>query len=111
MKASARPASSPLLNQTTQPAAEGSARSNPVDIPKISKSKWTVSCSTDASSSHSYPRSLSSSLSPSLRKTLSHWIKAEPTVNVHTTCSRHTDQFFGGPSLAELARSVVKKRS
>ncbi|PKS06849.1 hypothetical protein jhhlp_006925 [Lomentospora prolificans] len=30
-------------------------------------------------------------------------------VNVYTTCGRHTDQFlFGGPSLGEMARSLLR---
>lgn len=47
----------------------------------------------------------------SAEKTPSSWIKPSPTVNVHTTCGRHSDQLlFGGPSLKELARSIVKRK-
>ncbi|KAG5936744.1 hypothetical protein E4U53_000158 [Claviceps sorghi] len=57
--------------------------------------------------------SLNSSMTfPSLRKTsqTTSLIKSSPTVNVHTTCGRHTDQLlFGGPSLKDLARSIKKK--
>lgn len=39
------------------------------------------------------------------------WIKPAATVNVYTTCGRHTDQLlFGGPSLTELARSMMGKK-
>lgn len=51
--------------------------------------------------------------SPSMpcRKTSSSWIKPSPTVNVHTTCGRHTDQMlFSGPSLAEMARAMMGKK-
>lgn len=38
------------------------------------------------------------------------FIKPTATVNRYTTCGRHTDQLlFGGPSLAELARSLIKR--
>ncbi|KAK3185482.1 hypothetical protein K4F52_005792 [Lecanicillium sp. MT-2017a] len=38
-------------------------------------------------------------------------VKQAPTVNVHTTCGRHSDQLlFGGPSLTEIARSIFKKK-
>ncbi|KFG86195.1 hypothetical protein MANI_008695 [Metarhizium anisopliae] len=44
------------------------------------------------------------------QKTSSSFIKSSPTVNVHTTCGRHTDQYiFGGPSLRDLAKSIKKK--
>ncbi|KAF7543061.1 hypothetical protein G7Z17_g11048 [Cylindrodendrum hubeiense] len=39
------------------------------------------------------------------------WIKPAATVNVYTTCGRHTDQLlFGGPSLTELARAMMGKK-
>lgn len=39
------------------------------------------------------------------------WIKPAATVNVYTTCGRHTDQLlFGGPSLTALARSMMGKK-
>ncbi|KAG6003313.1 hypothetical protein E4U21_002201 [Claviceps maximensis] len=56
--------------------------------------------------------SISSMSFSSLRKTsqAANLIKSSPTVNVHTTCGRHTDQLlFGGPSLKDLARSLKKK--
>ncbi|KAF4461552.1 hypothetical protein FALBO_11638 [Fusarium albosuccineum] len=39
------------------------------------------------------------------------WFKpAAQPVNCYTTCGRHTNQLlFGGPSLAELARAMLKK--
>ncbi|KOS18067.1 hypothetical protein ESCO_002393 [Escovopsis weberi] len=37
------------------------------------------------------------------------FIKSSPTVNVYTTCGRHTDQLlFGGPSLSGFARAFLK---
>ncbi|KAH7162409.1 hypothetical protein B0J13DRAFT_9777 [Dactylonectria estremocensis] len=39
------------------------------------------------------------------------WIKPAATVNVYTTCGRHTDQLlFGGPSLTALARAMMGKK-
>lgn len=66
-----------------------------------------------AQSDTAYSSEISSPASPpsTLRKTSTGWIKPSPTVNVYTTCGRHTDQLlFGGPSLSELARSVLKKK-
>jgi hypothetical protein len=38
-------------------------------------------------------------------------VKHSPTVNVYTTCGRHTDQFlFGGRSLSDLARAVLGRK-
>ncbi|KAK1250009.1 hypothetical protein MKX08_010012 [Trichoderma sp. CBMAI-0020] len=45
------------------------------------------------------------------RRTSFGFIKSSPTVNVHTTCGRHTDQLlFGGPSLSGLARALLGKK-
>ncbi|KAM4060246.1 hypothetical protein HRG_002152 [Hirsutella rhossiliensis] len=102
------------MNGSARPSPSAAAgyshttETKPIDIPTLSKASRTLSSSSDACSTR--PRSPSSSLSSSLRKSPSSWLKASPTVNVHTTCGRHTDQyFFGGPSLTELARSVMKK--
>ncbi|PHH64658.1 hypothetical protein CDD81_4099 [Ophiocordyceps australis] len=66
------------------------------------EAKRTTSYSSDDSDTRSP--------APPLRKTSTQWVKSTPTVNHHTTCGRHTDQyFFAGPSLADLARSLVKK--
>ncbi|KAH6610743.1 hypothetical protein Trco_000763 [Trichoderma cornu-damae] len=49
--------------------------------------------------------------SPSKRRTSFGFIKSSPTVNVHTTCGRHTDQLlFSGPSLSGLARTFLWKK-
>lgn len=64
------------------------------------------------SNSSSSITSISSLSFSSLRKSsqATPLIKSSPTVNVHTTCGRHTDQLlFGGPSLKDLARSIKKK--
>ncbi|KAL2213393.1 hypothetical protein CC79DRAFT_22316 [Sarocladium strictum] len=38
------------------------------------------------------------------------WRRDSPTVNVHTHCGRHGDQFlFSGPSLRELARTMLRR--
>ncbi|KAJ6446575.1 seleno domain [Purpureocillium lavendulum] len=84
--------------------------SKPIDIPALSKAQRTGSYSSDASSTLAGSPSLSSSFPASLRKS-STFVKPAQTVNVHTTCGRHTDQyFFGGPSLRELARSMLGKK-
>ncbi|OAA73915.1 hypothetical protein ISF_00816 [Cordyceps fumosorosea ARSEF 2679] len=68
----------------------------------------------------SYPSTISSSSttsSTSTTKRVTSWLKpsvkpAQPKVNVHTTCGRHTDQLlFGGPSLTDMARAVFKKKN
>ncbi|KAG5924514.1 hypothetical protein E4U42_004617 [Claviceps africana] len=73
----------------------------------------SISDSKRSGSRSSSSFSLNSSMPfPSLRKTspAAGLIKSSPTVNVHTTCGRHTDQLlFGGPSLKDLARSIKKK--
>ncbi|UNI14116.1 hypothetical protein JDV02_000784 [Purpureocillium takamizusanense] len=87
------------------------AASRPIDIPNLSKSQRTSSYSSDSSSAFATSPPLSSSFSSSLRKT-STFVKPAPRVNVHTTCGRHTDQyFFGGPSLRDLARSMIGKKT
>ncbi|CEJ89508.1 hypothetical protein VHEMI05349 [[Torrubiella] hemipterigena] len=46
-----------------------------------------------------------------LRRASSNWIKPSPTVNVHTTCGRHSDQLlFGGPSLKDMAKALLGKK-
>ncbi|POR32834.1 Uncharacterized protein TPAR_06965 [Tolypocladium paradoxum] len=112
MNGSSRAAPSPSLNPGAQPSGASSAPtgSKPIDIPVPSKAKRTGSYASDASSALS--PSLSSSFSSSLRRTSASLVKPTPTVNVHTTCGRHTDQyFFGGPSLSELARAVIGKKN
>ncbi|GJN69013.1 hypothetical protein PLICBS_003059 [Purpureocillium lilacinum] len=85
--------------------------SRPIDIPTLSKTQRTSSYSSDSSSAFATSPSLSSSFPTSLRKT-STFVKPAPKVNVHTTCGRHTDQyFFGGPSLRDLARSMIGKKN
>ncbi|EQK99655.1 hypothetical protein OCS_04633 [Ophiocordyceps sinensis CO18] len=119
------------MKGSAQPPPDAAARpsgaeTKPIDIPALPKASvgWrpkikvpagltrqdqrTFSLSSDASSTP--PHSISSSLSSSLRRSSSTWVKASPTVNLHTTCGRHTDQYlFGGPSLTKMARSVMKK--
>ncbi|OAQ70181.1 hypothetical protein VFPPC_13317 [Pochonia chlamydosporia 170] len=69
----------------------------------------SLPASTKRSASYSSTASTSSTTF-SLRKTQTGLIKSSPTVNVHTTCGRHTDQFFfRGPSLMDLARSIRRK--
>ncbi|PHH93264.1 hypothetical protein CDD83_8775 [Cordyceps sp. RAO-2017] len=112
MKSSSRSAhSSSAGAATARPSENRTSRadSKPVDIPKLSQATRTASCSSNASSARSHTLS-SSSLSSSPRKSPGSWIKSTPTVNVHTTCGRHTDQYmFGGPSLSEMARSIMRK--
>ncbi|PNY26958.1 Uncharacterized protein TCAP_03118 [Tolypocladium capitatum] len=114
MNGSSRAAPSPSVNPGAQPSGASSAQAGgmPIDIPALSRAKRTGSSASDASISLSSLSSLSSSLSSSsLRKTSSRWVKPSPTVNVHTTCGRHTDQYlFGGPSLSELARGIMGKK-
>ncbi|KAF4511352.1 hypothetical protein G6O67_003158 [Ophiocordyceps sinensis] len=101
------------MKGSAQPPPDAAARpsgaeTKPIDIPALPKASRTFSLSSDASSTP--PHSISSSLSSSLRRSSSTWVKASPTVNLHTTCGRHTDQYlFGGPSLTKMARSVMKK--
>ncbi|KAL7960738.1 hypothetical protein V8C34DRAFT_50928 [Trichoderma compactum] len=74
-----------------------------LDSPIFSPSKRVGTSSSAATS----PQSISS---PS-RRTSFGFIKSSPTVNVHTTCGRHTDQLlFGGPSLSGLARAFLWKK-
>ncbi|KND95272.1 hypothetical protein TOPH_00675 [Tolypocladium ophioglossoides CBS 100239] len=111
MNGSSRAAPSPPVNPGAQPSGASSAEagSKPIDIPILSKAKRAGSYASDVSSAPS--PSLSSSFSSSLRKTSSGWVKSSPTVNVHTTCGRHTDQyFFSGPSLTKLARAFMGKK-
>ncbi|OAA34545.1 hypothetical protein NOR_08411 [Metarhizium rileyi] len=70
-----------------------------------------VSLPSSSQRSASYSSSASTfSGQSTLRKSSTGIIKSSPTVNVHTTCGRHTDQFiFGGPSLKDLARSIKRK--
>ncbi|KAF5130027.1 uncharacterized protein G6M90_00g015470 [Metarhizium brunneum] len=70
-----------------------------VSIPSSSKRSASYSSSASTFSGQS-----------SSQKTSSSFIKSSPTVNVHTTCGRHTDQYiFGGPSLRDLAKSIKKR--
>ncbi|KAJ4860366.1 hypothetical protein T069G_05354 [Trichoderma breve] len=74
-----------------------------LDSPLFSPSKRVGTSSSAATS----PQSISS---PS-RRTSFGFIKSSPTVNVHTTCGRHTDQLlFSGPSLSGLARTFLWKK-
>ncbi|KAM5351338.1 hypothetical protein ACJ41O_004061 [Fusarium nematophilum] len=61
--------------------------------------------------SYSSEVSIPESSTSSPPKSSHSWFKPAPqAVNVYTTCGRHTNQLlFGGPSLAELARSMLKK--
>ncbi|KAL7950425.1 hypothetical protein V8C42DRAFT_119789 [Trichoderma barbatum] len=77
-----------------------------LDSPVFSPSK-RVGTSSSATTNPQY-------LSSPQRSASFGFIKASPTVNVHTTCGRHTDQLlFSGPSLSGLARTFLwkKKRS
>ncbi|KAG5999532.1 hypothetical protein E4U43_002014 [Claviceps pusilla] len=86
---------------------------------KLDRSNTADSCAASTtgskrsvSNSSSSITSISSLSFSSLRKSsqATPLIKSSPTVNVHTTCGRHTDQLlFGGPSLKDLARSIKKK--
>ncbi|TFB05618.1 hypothetical protein CCMA1212_002094 [Trichoderma ghanense] len=74
-----------------------------LDSPLFSPSKRVGTSSTAATG----PPSISSPQ----RRTSFGFIKSSPTVNVHTTCGRHTDQLlFGGPSLSGLARAFLWKK-
>ncbi|KAF4981928.1 hypothetical protein FZEAL_2360 [Fusarium zealandicum] len=61
--------------------------------------------------SYSSDFSLPESHGSSSPKSSQSWFKPAPqAVNVYTTCGRHTNQLlFGGPSLTEIARSMLKK--
>ncbi|KAL7820250.1 hypothetical protein V8C44DRAFT_354418 [Trichoderma aethiopicum] len=75
-----------------------------LDSPIFSPSKRVGTASTAATS----PQSIFSSPQ---RRTSFGFLKSSPTVNVHTTCGRHTDQLlFGGPSLSGLARAFLGKK-
>jgi len=79
------------------------AAANYYDTPGSEKGKKRMSSySSDYSNPGSPPsRKASDSSTISRRKASS------PTVNVYTTCGRHTDQYlFGGRSLTDIARSV-----
>ncbi|KAK7418826.1 hypothetical protein QQX98_003688 [Neonectria punicea] len=72
------------------------------DFPAMTDKQRTSSYSSDMSILDSTPSS-----SPKSAHT---WVKPAATVNVYTTCGRHTDQLlFGGPSLTELARSIMRR--
>ncbi|KAG5976933.1 hypothetical protein E4U55_007150 [Claviceps digitariae] len=96
-----------------------SLTSPPANKCKLDRSNTADSCAASTpnskrsvSNSSSSMTSISSMSLPSLRKNsqVATLIKSSPTVNVHTTCGRHTDQLlFGGPSLRDLARSIKKK--
>ncbi|KAG5963599.1 hypothetical protein E4U57_000412 [Claviceps arundinis] len=81
---------------------------------RLDRSSTADSCNSTPNSKRSIFSSSSSSGSfSSLRKTSTNFnrnlVKTSPTVNVHTTCGRHTDQLlFGGPSLKDLARSIKR---
>ncbi|KAK2600255.1 hypothetical protein QQS21_004973 [Conoideocrella luteorostrata] len=102
---STRAARPPPLNLASLPPSKFKLdRTNTADSDAAStlNSKRAGSYSSAASSS-------GSSSFPSYRKS-SGFIKSTPTVNVHSTCGRHTDQLlFSGPSLKDLARSIKKK--
>ncbi|PNP57918.1 hypothetical protein THARTR1_02076 [Trichoderma harzianum] len=73
-----------------------------LDSPIFSPSKRVGTCSSATTS----PQSISPQ-----RRTSFGFIKSSPTVNVHTTCGRHTDQLlFSGPSLSGLARAFLWKK-
>ncbi|QUC18667.1 uncharacterized protein UV8b_02908 [Ustilaginoidea virens] len=110
MNGSSRAAPPPPLNLQSSPPPNSSSRlkfirANTADSgpASLANSKRSASYSSAASSS------FSSSFS-SLRRITTGFIKSSPTVNVHTTCGRHTDQLlFSGPSLKDLARSIRKR--
>ncbi|GAB0134766.1 hypothetical protein EsDP_00003123 [Epichloe bromicola] len=108
MDRSSRAAPPPPLNLASLPPNKFKfGRSNTADSYAASTPNSKRSASYSSSASSSFASSF-----PSLRKTSTNLnlIKSTPTVNVHTTCGRHTDQLlFGGPSLKDLARSLKKK--
>ncbi|KAG5973185.1 hypothetical protein E4U58_005536 [Claviceps cyperi] len=78
---------------------------------RLDRSSTADSCNSTPNSKRSIFSFSSSRSFSSLRKTSTNLnrnlVKTSPTVNVHTTCGRHTDQLlFGGPSLKDLARSI-----
>ncbi|PHH75570.1 hypothetical protein CDD82_4388 [Ophiocordyceps australis] len=90
------------------------ARTQAVYTSKTAAASNSIEAAHDAKHIASYSSDDSDALSRAMatphRKTSTPWVKSTPTVNHHTTCGRHTDQyFFTGPSLADLARSLVKK--
>ncbi|KAG6262992.1 hypothetical protein E4U49_002696 [Claviceps purpurea] len=80
---------------------------------RLDRSSTADSYNSTPNSKRSIFSSSSSGSCSSLRKTSTNLnrnlVKTSPTVNVHTTCGRHTDQLlFGGPSLKDLARSIKR---
>ncbi|KAG6123862.1 hypothetical protein E4U22_004645 [Claviceps purpurea] len=80
---------------------------------RLDRSSTADSYNSTPNSKRSIFSSSSSGSFSSLRKTSTNLnrnlVKTSPTVNVHTTCGRHTDQLlFGGPSLKDLARSIKR---
>ncbi|KAH7272796.1 hypothetical protein FSOLCH5_003086 [Fusarium solani] len=87
----------------TSSSSEEQRGRNPEPVPIMDDKQRTNSYSSEAS----FPESAASSPPKSSHS----WFKPAPqAVNVYTTCGRHTNQLlFGGPSLTELARSMLKK--
>ncbi|KAG5939159.1 hypothetical protein E4U59_003301 [Claviceps monticola] len=103
MDRSSRAQSPPPLNLACLPPIKS----------KLDRSSTADSYNSNPSSKRSIFSSSSSGSSSSLRKTSANLnrnlVKTSPTVNVHTTCGRHTDQLlFSGPSLKDLARSIKR---
>ncbi|KAG5935415.1 hypothetical protein E4U60_003177 [Claviceps pazoutovae] len=104
MDRSSRAPPPPPLNLACLPPIKSKLdRSNTADsYNSTPNSKRSIFSSSSSSGSSSSLRKTSTSLNRNLLKT-------SPTVNVHTTCGRHTDQLlFGGPSLKDLARSIKR---
>ncbi|KAL7789880.1 hypothetical protein V8C37DRAFT_385360 [Trichoderma ceciliae] len=102
MTRSTRATGPPPLELDTSFSGVGIAQYSPdsLDAPIFSPSKRAGTSSTN-------PASISS---PQRRSSFG-FLKSSPTVNVHTTCGRHTDQLlFGGPSLSGLARTFLWKK-
>ncbi|KAF7556756.1 hypothetical protein G7046_g6219 [Stylonectria norvegica] len=97
------PAPTPLnLPLSSGSSSSEQTRTSYFDSPSVMEKQRTFSYSSEASGVDS--------LTGSPPKSAHSWIKPSATVNVHTTCGRHTDQLlFGGPSLTELARSMLRK--
>ncbi|KPM34065.1 hypothetical protein AK830_g12510 [Neonectria ditissima] len=79
--------------------------------PKASAAKCpSLTRTQQRTSSYSSDVSLLDSTPSSSPKSAHTWVKPAATVNVYTTCGRHTDQLlFGGPSLTELARAIMRR--
>ncbi|RFU81341.1 hypothetical protein TARUN_858 [Trichoderma arundinaceum] len=105
MARSSRATRPPPLELDTSFSGMGASEYSPdsLDSPVFSPSKRVGTYSSAATN----PLSITSPQ----RRTSFGFIKSSPTVNVHTTCGRHTDQLlFSGPSLSGLARTFLWKK-